>query len=56
MAISKVYSKNEITIYCADVKSVFKPYPVKDELLESAKEEKFVLNAGIKGKTPFQII
>ncbi len=55
MAISKVYNNN-ITVYCADIKSIFKPLPVKDELLNTAKEEKFTLNTGVFGKTPFQFI
>jgi len=55
MAISKVYN-NGISIYCADTESIFKPYPMKDELLNTAREEIFTLNAGKKGKTPFQII
>lgn len=56
MAISKVYNQKGITVYCADAKSIFKPFPVEDELLERAKDEVFTLNTGKTGKTPFQVI
>ncbi len=55
MSISKVYNNN-ITVYCADRFSIFRPYPAKDNLLETAQAGEFTLNAGKTGKTTFQII
>ncbi|MBR5614559.1 MAG: hypothetical protein IKW64_04580 [Clostridia bacterium] len=56
MSISAVYNDQYITVYCADIKSIFRPYPAKDTLLESADAGSFVLNAAKHGKTVFQII
>lgn len=56
MAISKVYKQDGITVYCADRFSIFRPHPVKDNLLETANDGVFTLNAGAVGKTAFQII
>ncbi len=56
MSIFKIYSDQSLTVYCADVKNIYHPYPANDDLLQKANEEQRLLDIYDRGKTPFQII
>ena len=56
MSIATVYAQDGITLYCADRHSIFRPYPARDGLLQSAVSGEFTLQAGKVGITAFQII
>ncbi len=56
MSISVVFRNDKLTVYCADARSVFRPYPAKDTLLAQAKEATFTLPIGKEKKNVFQII
>lgn len=56
MSVSVIFNDGHIKAYCADVESVFRPFPAKDTVLNAAKNESFTLKTAKSGKTAFQII
>ena len=43
MSIAARYNDGSIQAFCADTESIFRPFQVKETLLDEAKNESFVL-------------
>lgn len=56
MSSSVIFNDGHIKAYCADAESIFPPFPAKDNVLNTAKNESFTLKTAKSGKTAFQII